>query len=162
MGRADEGLKLLRDASTSEIRDAHVSQQVTLALIHGLALTGNFAECRDRALRFVTEAYQHSPILYGRGLLWLGMAQHALGEATAQQTLQQALQHENDFGGRDLWLCYYTLGTTSDSSQHASEYYAKATTILRQRAESLFAHPELQITLLNNSFVQSVFTSSQE
>ncbi|MFN8373391.1 MAG: adenylate/guanylate cyclase domain-containing protein [Anaerolineae bacterium] len=162
MGRTDEGLRLLHEVSATEIRDAHLRQVVTLSLIHGLALTGSYAECRDRALRFVTEAYQHSPILYGRGLLWLGTAQHALSEATAQHTLQQALQYERDFGGRDLWLCYYALGTTSDSSYHASEYYAKATEILRKRAESLHAHPELQITLLNNTFVQSVFASSQD
>jgi class 3 adenylate cyclase/tetratricopeptide (TPR) repeat protein len=161
MGRTDEGLKLLNEAAASEIRDAYARQQVILALIHGLALTGNYTECRDRALRFVTEAFQHSPILYGRGLLWLGMAQHALGEITAQQTLLQALQHESDYGGRDLWMCYYALGTASNNSHDASEHYAKSAEILRKRAESLYAHPELQITLLNNSFVQLVFTSSQ-
>jgi class 3 adenylate cyclase/tetratricopeptide (TPR) repeat protein len=162
MGRAEQGLALLRAAAARETPDAHVRQQVILALIQGLALTGYYSECRDLALRFITEAYQHNPILYGRGLLWLGLAQHALGETNGQQTLRQALQIEQDYGGRELWQCYYTLGTISANAHEAAEYYAKAAAILNKRAEDLYAHPELQVTLLNNTFVQSVFASSHE
>ncbi|NWF69538.1 MAG: AAA family ATPase [Chloroflexi bacterium] len=162
LGKVEDGLNLLQEAAGREIADVHVRQQVGLALIHGLALTGQYALCRDRALQFVTEAYQHNPLLYGRGLLWLGLAQHALGEPHALQSLQQALQNEDAFGGRDTWLCYYALGTASATSEEAAQHYAKAAAILRARAASLNEHPELQVTLLNNSFVQAVMASGQE
>jgi predicted ATPase/class 3 adenylate cyclase len=160
IGRTEEGLALLRAAARENYQDTYDRQQVMLALLQGLSLTGQYQEAVTVGEGFLNEAQKHNPILHGRGLLWLGFAQRALGDDRVMATLQNALELEQDYAGRDVWLCYYALGTAAQGVAAAGDYYQKAAARIRATAATLHAHPELEVSLLNNSFVQTVLASA--
>jgi class 3 adenylate cyclase/tetratricopeptide (TPR) repeat protein len=158
LGRTEEGLALLQAVMADPPADLYTRLEVQLVYLQALAQTGQYAECSQQAVRFIDEAQYHNPILQGRGMLWYGFALQALGDPEALSMLEKALNQELIFGGREAWLCYYALGTAYAAADQARgrEAYQRAAMILRALSSSLHTRPELQITLLNNSFVQLV------
>ncbi len=162
LGRVEEGLSLLRDAAAEPQQNIHNHHLAQLALISGLARTGDYINCVEQAKVFVEAVRDTNPILYGRGLLWLGMAGQALGDHQANHWLEEALEKELTYGGRDLWLCYHVLGLTSDNPVVARSHYEKAAHILRAVSTSLHSYTDLQIILLNSDLVQMIFASAEQ
>jgi tetratricopeptide (TPR) repeat protein len=157
LGQVDEGLARLAEAVALPHQNAYMRHLVHLTRLAGLAKAGKYAECIDSASKFTVEVCERNPILLGRGLLWQGVAEHALGVGNPQETLQRALDNELLYGGRDIWLCYYALARVCDDAGRAAEYYANAARILNALASSLGVQPELQTTLFNPAFRRMVF-----
>jgi predicted ATPase/class 3 adenylate cyclase len=162
LGQADEGLTLFQQAADLPQQNAFTRQLIRLLTLAGLALSGKYEDCREKAATFVADIRETNPILYGRGLLWQGLAQHALGNAAASTTLREALDTELKVAGRDAWLCYYALGRASDDPTFAADCFSKASDILKALANSLQMRPELQATFINNDFVQAVLAAGYQ
>jgi tetratricopeptide (TPR) repeat protein len=157
LGQSDEGLALLEEASARPHQNAYTQHLVHLARLAGLAQAGQFEACLENAGAFIAEVCERNPILLGRGMLWRGIAQYALGESYAHETVQQALDNELLYGGRDTWLCYYALGRATEDEVQSTEYYANAANILNALTSSLSVQPELKTTFLSDEFAQAVF-----
>jgi tetratricopeptide (TPR) repeat protein len=156
LGEHDAGMTQLVGVATNQYQNAHTRHLVNVLHLAGLVWTGRDAECVDSAAVLIADVCNRSPILHGRGLLWLGLAQQAQGNPAALDTLRQALDNELRYAGRDLWLCYYAVGRASGDSTDAAECYAKAASILREQADSLEIRPEMPATFFNDDFVQTV------
>jgi tetratricopeptide (TPR) repeat protein len=156
LGEHDAGMTQLVEVAANQYQNAHTRHLVHVLHLAGLVWTGGDAECVDSAAELIADVCNRSPILHGRGLLWLGLAQQALGNPAALITLGQALDNELTYAGRDLWLCYYAVGRASGDSTDAAECYAKAASILRERADSLDIRPEMPATFFSDDFVQAV------
>jgi len=150
LGERDEGLKLLQKVATPYYQSVSTRWRVQLALIMGLALVREYEACQETATTLITDTQQRNPIFYGRALLWLGVAQHALQNPQAQTTLMAATDKEIHFGGRDAWLCYYALGSASPDALESRNYHQQALNILQAIYSSLYRYPQLQASILEN------------
>lgn len=144
MGRHTEGMAALRKAESYDYVNLYERNLLQLAVIKGLTLSGEFTECYQRAQTFTEEVKTTNPVLYGRGLLWLGIAEHALKTGNAVQTLTWALDNEVTFGGRYVWLCHYALSLYTDAEEKRVYHRRRAEATLEGLAESFSARPELQ------------------
>jgi class 3 adenylate cyclase/tetratricopeptide (TPR) repeat protein len=159
LGQRDEGFALLADAARRGDRDMYHARLLQLTYLRGLALIEDMVSCREQALSFVQQVRNRSPLLQARGLLWLGIAGHALGDPAASAVLQDALRQEKIHGGRDVWLCYEALARATDDDDKRRDYYAQAAETLRNIGKSLEKHPDLQYAFLKNDFVQGVIAA---
>lgn len=162
MNQPLEGIHLLRESADRGHKDAYSAFLLRLLYISGLARTGDYVQCREKGQLFVEDVEAHNPLLHGRGKLWLGIAAHALGEPGAIKLLEEALQSELTFGGLYVWTCYQALGLASTHPDSARALYGAAMNTLNAIGSSLHTRPDLQKTLLNNSFVKSIMTSAEE
>jgi hypothetical protein len=154
LGHAETGLKLLREVAAVQYQNTVTQQRVQLGYITGLSMTGDYQQCYDRAAALVETARNQNIILYGRGLLWQGMAMNALNKPDAMEVLNAALDVELKYGGRDAWLAYYALGTASPDRSHQCYWYNEAVSVLQATANSLHNRPDLQRSLLNQPMVR--------
>ena len=79
-----------------------------LVNILSLVTLGDYVQGRDRALAFVQQE-NLNPILKARAHRLLGVASHNLGTHDTENYLDQALEDEVAYGGRDVWLCHASL-----------------------------------------------------
>jgi len=161
VGQAESGMKLLLETAANDYPNPMTRQSVQLALIAGLSMIGDYQQCYQRASQLIEESRDHSVIHYGRGRLWQGIAGNALGDAAALGFLQEALNYELTYGGRDAWLCYYALGTASPEPKMSRHWYDQAAHTLLALASSLHTRPNLQQSLLNNDMVRWLMDISQ-
>jgi hypothetical protein len=91
-------------------------------------------------------------VFHGRALIWLGVAQNALGSKQAQATLRESLEKEIHFGGRDAWLCYYALGRATPAESR--DYFQQARNIIQAISASLYSRPQLQAIIQNDPIVR--------
>ncbi len=162
IGRHDEGQQLLSQAAQMGSEDAHSAFQLRLYHINGLAMLGDYVRCRELAQLLVHDVRQHNPILQGRARLWLGIAEHALGEANARHTLEEALKSELEYGGLYSWYCYQALAMTCDNPDAARDYYINAANIIKAIGSSLHTRPDLQVTLMHNDYIQTILLAAQD
>ncbi len=152
LGQRDEGLTLLQEIASVNHQSVSTRWRVQLALVMGLALVGEYEYCQDAATILIVDTRERNPIFHGRGLLWLGVAQHALqNREQAQITLREALEKELHFGGRDAWLCYYALGSAIEDPAESRNYLQHALHVLQATSTSLYSRPQLQTIILENS-----------
>lgn len=154
LGRAAEGLALLHELVDDRHRSAHTG--LLLALAQALLLAGDCAASMEQAAALAAETHGRNNMFHARSLLWLGWAQHELGDARAVTTLHQALENELVYGGRDVWLCYYVLGRASRHAATADHYNWQALHTLHAIANSLDAYPDLREALLRSSIVREL------
>ena len=152
IGEKERGLSLLRESSTRDYLNIYDYHEVQLAFLRGLALTGHYAECQQRALSFTNTAQDHNPILYGRGLAKLG-----LDEVDATSILIHALDNEGVYGGRDLWMCHYALSIALSGTPEGTAHQYKAEDTLQKIAESLRDYPILKDTVAHLANPQQLF-----
>ncbi len=162
LGRAAEGMPeiwaALRQSSTPIYNDSLIH----LLLLRALIVTHDYVTAQEQAQIFVTQMRDRNPLLYGRGLLWLGLAKLGLKDVTAVSTLQEALYQEQQHGGRDVWLCYDALAQAATENADRERYLADTAQALRTLANTLHHHPNLQHAFLNNSYVQSLLSAGVE
>lgn len=159
LGRADDGLALLREATEHRQQNARTGLLLALSQVQALLLAGDFAACRERAAALAAETHGRNNVSYARSLLWLGWAEHELGDSHAASTLHRALENELVYGGRDVWLCYYALGRASSDPSTAEHYNGQALHTLRAIASSLDAYPDLRRALLRSDIVRELTTA---
>jgi len=157
LGKADEGMQMLMDALQIGHPDIYNNSLLRLLNLQGLALTGNFVTCYERATDFLNEVRDQNPIMAARALYWQGIAYHALGDARALPTLEDALDLELGSGGRDAWLMYQALSLAELDHSRAADYARQCREILESIANNLHARPELQMQFTNNETVRSIF-----
>jgi class 3 adenylate cyclase/tetratricopeptide (TPR) repeat protein len=148
LGQPDKGIRMLRAAAATEHQNPGVRQKMQLSLVMGLAMLGDYDHCLEQARLLAVQCYNHNIILYGRSLLWQGIAQNALKDPHAPNTLKDALEYELTYAGRYAWLCYYTLGTASPNAAEARYWYDQAFGTLLAMANSLHTRPALRQALL--------------
>ena len=152
-GQLEQGFNVLQNVAQIERQNTETQQSIQLAFVAGLAMIGDDEECYTQAGRLLEMAGDHNMLLYGRGLMWQGMARTSMHKP-AESILQQALNYELTYGGRLAWLCYRSLGQASNNQETAHHWYGRALNTLEAIATSLYARPKLQETLLNNRQVQ--------
>ena len=157
LGEADEGMSLLTEALQTGHPDIYNHSLLRLLHLQGLALTGNFVTCHERAAEFLNDVRDHNPITTARVLYWQGIAYHALGDARALPTLEEALALELGNGGRDAWLIYQALSLAEPDPSRADDYLRQCREILESVSNSLHARPELQMQFANNETVRTIF-----
>jgi class 3 adenylate cyclase/tetratricopeptide (TPR) repeat protein len=155
IGQREQGLKLLREAADTDYQNMYTYQRVQLAFITGMAIIEDYDRWQDAARALIANTRNQNRLLYGRGMLWLGMAQNALGDIqSAQATLREALKNELAYGGRDVWLGYHALANASSDAEEKKYYARKSLNALQAIATSLEDRPNLQAAVLNNPFAQ--------
>jgi tetratricopeptide (TPR) repeat protein len=162
LGRRTEGLALIMDALRQGEKEAYSERLLFLTYIRALAWAGDMANCREQALVFIQHVRDLHPLLYARGLLWLGVASTALGEKTALAVLQDALRMEQAHGGQCLWWCYSALANATRDPEQRQEYAAHAAQAIQTIGDSLHAHPDLQYAFLHQPFIQGILTQEGE
>jgi predicted ATPase len=159
-GAREAGLSLLRAADTDNHLNTHDHYEVKLALLRGLAQCGHNEACLTLGQTFIDQKLQsYSRVLYGRGLLWYGVAQRNLGVRSAAETLRAALENEIRYGGRDVWLCYYALSLALPAAA-AEHHRARAHETLNAIAASLYRRPELAAVTADPGHIARVFGGS--
>ena len=148
LGQPDAGIRILRAAAATEHQNPAVRQKMLLSLVMGLAMLGDYDRCLEHARLLAEQSYNHNIILYGRSLLWQGIAQNALKDPHTLNTLRNAMDYELTYGGRYAWLCYYTLGTASPIQSESRYWYDQAFGTLLTMANSLHTRPALRKGLL--------------
>ncbi|MBC7809574.1 MAG: AAA family ATPase [Burkholderiales bacterium] len=154
LGEHEEGITILRDVEARKHENASTRAHIRWAMIRGLADCGDFELCYEKALAFTDEMRDKNPLLFGRGLMWLGVTQSALGKSDAEATLKEALHLSTVYGGRDVWFAHYALGRTTKNAAFAEESFCHASTMLRQRAAALMSRPLLQQAILTSEYAQ--------
>lgn len=144
IGRKEQGLEMLRLAEDYEHVNVYDHYDMQLSLVKGLILAGEFAEGEERAQFFIERVKSHNPVLYGRGLMWLGVAEHNLGRPNAAQTLRWALDNEITYGGRYVWSCHYMLADVLPAEEKRAYHQRQAQFGLDSLAESFAHRPDLQ------------------
>jgi class 3 adenylate cyclase/tetratricopeptide (TPR) repeat protein len=151
LGQKEDGLKLLQEIASANYQSVSTRWRVQLALVMGLALVEEYEYCQQAATTLIVDTRERNPIFHGRGLLWLGIAQHTLqNRQQAQITLREALEKELHFGGRDAWLCYYALGSAIEDPAESRNYLQHALHVLQAISTSLYSRPQLQTIILEN------------
>ncbi len=162
IGQAETGLKLLREVAAVKYQNIVTQNRVQLGYMMGLSMTGDYEQCNERAAALVEATRNHNVILYGRALLWQGIAMNALEYPDAVDVLYEALNIELKYAGRNAWVGYYALGTASSDAAEQRHWYSEAVTVLQAVANSLHTRPELQRSLRNQPVVKWLMDLSQQ
>ncbi len=110
--RQEEALTLIEDATNRGKVTASDRRTLRLFGLRALVEVGYYDVALAEGKAFLDDVSGVNDVLYGRGLLWVGLAQHALDMPEAHDTLLEALDMERQNGGRDLWLCEYAYSLT--------------------------------------------------
>lgn len=156
LGDITPGMKLLFQAARENHQNVTGSLRAQVALLQGLVLSRKDETCLELAQSRLAEMREHSRLLYGRALLWLGLAQAGVGSpGEAYQTLEQAVLVESESGGCDLWQAHLALSELEvNPNQDADRRRAWA--LLQQRIDSLHSRPDLQTTLRGSAPVRTL------
>ena len=162
LGRTTEGMLLVEEAAKLGHEDAYYKQLIQLMLVEGHVRNEHYSLAQIEGQPLLDYLRDNNPIIYGRMCLWLGQALHHLGDATqATILLEEALDYELEFAGRDAWLCYMTLAQHSDNPIIKQAYQGKASNILRAVGFSLSNRPELQAVFMYSSPVQMTLETTE-
>lgn len=152
-----EGMTLLQEVAMEDRQNALTRQRIHLSFVVGLAMVEDYGLCWEAAQSLVDSARGQNQLIYGRALLWLGMAQKGLGEnRDARVTLNEALKTERRYGGRDLWLCHYALGEASARRDDIQKHFQNAIDELYSIAKALYNRPALQASVLKSSIMRDL------
>lgn len=162
MGRQAEGMPEVMGAVQHEGSTAYEDWVMQLLLLRALAFTGDYITCEEQAQAFVDRVRDRNQLLYARGLFWLGMAKFGRHAADAPALLQEALYYEQQYGGRDVWLCYDALAQAASDPAERNRYLIETASALRRINDKLEQHPDLQHAFLNNSYVQGLLSAGWE
>lgn len=144
MGQTQIGLSLLHEATQVGDRLVYHNWLLTLAAIRGWLAAGDAVRGREQAFTFAQNMKERNQLLYGRSLLTLAQAGHALHEPSVVDTLREALQAEALHGGRDLWIGYETLAAAHTEETDQQQALQQAAQLLQQMGKTLYTHPQLQ------------------
>jgi predicted ATPase/class 3 adenylate cyclase len=161
LGEVDKGLVLLRASMTTDYHNTHDRYNVHLSFLRGLAQAKRADECLTEGETFIGSVQQYTPVLYGRGLLWIGMAQYQLGQPQAVKTLRWALDNEITYGGRDTWMCHYAISLATPNRTEALHHRQQARRILQQQAEALAYRPHFANLLSDPALADAIFAGWQ-
>lgn len=167
MGRSNEGRIILQDVFQRGHKDIYIQRQLQLTYMMGLAGLYDFVQCREQALAFVQQLKDENQVQRARGLAWLGYATYHLGNLESVSILQEALELEQFYGGREVWFCHYLLALTNETSLEvgnhwANYHYRQAARLLYERYESLDGRTSLQEDFLKQSLVQTILIKAKE
>ncbi|MEO0564348.1 MAG: tetratricopeptide repeat protein, partial [Chloroflexota bacterium] len=157
VGEPEKGIVFLRAAMANEYYNTYDRYNVHLSFLRGLATTGHWEECVTEGQMFVESVEKHTPVLYGRGLLWMGLAQHALGSPEGQRTLHWAMDNEQTYGGRDLWMCHYALHLAAEDETIALEHQQASMLALAERSQGLRNRKALRARATDPTLARQVF-----
>lgn len=93
----------------------------------------------------------------GVGWLWLGLAKLGLDEVDATSILLHALDNEDVYGGRELWMCHYALSIALSGTPEGIAHQHKAEDTLQKVAESLRDYPSLKSAVAHLANPQQLF-----
>jgi tetratricopeptide (TPR) repeat protein len=156
MGQINEGLARLTEAVGRGERDTYNDCLLHLEYVRGLGLADDPVHAHEQALALVRKVKVLNPVLYGRALLEQGRASHALRDPAAMTLLEEALRHEKQYGGRDLWLCYDALAQMVTDTAARLHHLRLAAETLRHTGNTLINRPDLQYAFLNHPRVKAI------
>ncbi len=154
-GDSEGGMALLENALLRQ-QDMYTQQLIELACINGLVLSERYTDCVVHGRDYLSRIQPKNPLLYARAQLWHGLAQHYLDIPEAVLTLQEALQHETTYGGRNIWQCHYALAFTTSEAQERQEHFLRALQTLQRTAATLQTRPALRALLYNHRFAREI------
>jgi tetratricopeptide (TPR) repeat protein len=161
-GRRAQGEALVKQAATHGHSSFYGQQRLQLVYIGTLCNTEQYVKAREMAMSFIQQPVSSTPLMKARGLRWLGRANHALGDVDALEKLSEALELEQTYGGREIWICAATLAECLDDPAEAVTYYRMAATYLRERIASLSNYPDVQRHLQSHEYVQHIFQRARD
>ena len=161
IGQTEKGWTLLREIAVIKHQNIVTQQRIQLGYIIGLSMMGDYQQCYEGATRLLDVTRDQNFILYGRALLWQGIAMNALERPGALDVLHEALDTELIYAGRNAWLCYYALGAASRDLADQRHWYSEAVSVLQATAMSLHTRPELQRSLRNQPVVRWLLDMSK-
>jgi class 3 adenylate cyclase/tetratricopeptide (TPR) repeat protein len=144
MGQPQIGVSLLSEAMQVGDRLVYHQWLLHLATIRGWLAAGDAVHGREQAFTFTEHIKERNLLLYGRGLMALAQAGHALHDARVIDTLQEALQFEALHGGRDLWVGHETLASACADASAQQTARQQAAQLLKQLGKTLYTNPQLQ------------------
>lgn len=144
------GLPLLREGAEHPYQNVNIHRLAQLALIQGMLAVGDYEQTAYHAQKLIGESRSGDVLNHGRALLYLGMAQHRLGQSDAQALIKDGLKNELEYGGRDLWIAYHALSITEPDTVQRGKYQAQTVQVLEALAESLHHYPVLRDCILNS------------
>lgn len=154
------GLARLEQAANAEYNNTYDHYDVELAYIKGLALAGEYDQCVARAQSFTETAGDHNVLLFGRGVLWQGLAMYKLGDERALAALRTAFNNETHYMGGALWLCHYALSLVHPNPTTAHKHREAAFAHLHDIADTLHAaYPALSQHLTDPATVDRLFAN---
>lgn len=156
LGRHDEGLPLLNDAVHQGEYDSYHNMLLELVYLQALALLHEYDRCRERAVAFIAQVENMNKIMMARGMLQLGLVEHALGGKGVDDLLHKALRLELEYGGREVWVIHAALARTSSDEWQARQHTLDAAKRLRAISSDLHPYPDLQIAFLANETVHDI------
>jgi len=124
LGQAEVGLPALREAVRKPHRDLFRQHLVTLVLLEGSALVGDWVTCLEQGRVLIDRVRLDNGLLYGRTLMRLARATYALGQSGALRMARQALDIEQENQGREIWYAHAVLAEVSPQA-HERQYHAR-------------------------------------
>src|SRR5688572_18203500 len=100
---------------------------------------------REQAMSFL-QRENLNPILRARALRWLGVASRNLGTMDAVEMLEQALEAEKTYAGRDTWMVHYLLAEALTHPRESQSHYKASADLILARAETLVGREEMRDT----------------
>lgn len=138
----DEALRRIHDASDRGVITISDRHSLRLFSVRAMTTAGHHQAALNLSKTLAAELKNENPVLYGRSLLWAGVAQQALGQPEAAETLRHALEMEQKHAGRDLWLCQYAYSTTIPDAATAQAIRQQADAALQAAVNKLpLSHP---------------------
>lgn len=156
LGQPEAGLQALHGAAERGHQDVHSARLLQLTQIEGLYLAHDILAAHERALILAHEMKDRNPLLHGRALYFAGLCALALGDPGAQSMLQQALDLELEYGGRDAWRVYEALARAVSDPDERDQHRRSAAAIIQATSGSLFNRPDLQYSFIHHPAVQAV------
>jgi class 3 adenylate cyclase/predicted ATPase len=143
-----EGKQGLQKLLEGRYERTDLQQEIALAQAESLLQQGSYEEVRLLLTNQVADAGLGFPVLQARRLRLLGEALYRLDNPVARATLQDALEGESTYGGRDSWHCHLWLARTAEDEAARVQHQQQAAKQVQALAESLSANPALQSAFL--------------
>ncbi|MGJ3238170.1 MAG: adenylate/guanylate cyclase domain-containing protein [Anaerolineae bacterium] len=155
LGRHTQGKALLIDAMNNVPRDIDTQHRLQSLNLASMVVLGDYVQVRDQGMALIQQKTLN-PILKARAQRWLGLASYQLGTQDALDHLRQALEGEQTFGGRDVWLCHLSLAQCLEDPEEKAEQYHHASRLVREIAVTLKPYPDIQQDFWASHLVQLV------
>lgn len=156
-----QGKALLEQAIDYGTPDMLIQSYLQIAYIYGLTLLDDYVQCREHAITFTEQVRQKNPLLFARGLRWMGVSMYRLGDLNAYDTLMEALRGEETYGGRDLWMNYYLVYRVVEDDELKRKYITTSARILQKHLDTLHNRPHILKETRANPLVQRIFGLAQ-
>ncbi|MCS6836954.1 MAG: AAA family ATPase [Anaerolineae bacterium] len=124
LGQVEVGLPTLWEVVRKPHRDVFNQHLVSLCLLEGLALVGDWVACLEQGHVLADRVRQDNVLLYGRVLMRSARAAHALGQSGALAMARRALDVELEQQGREIWYAHATLAEIV-AEPHKRQHHAR-------------------------------------